>query len=200
MVKMKIGERYITPLPERIAVTRKGGGAVYTLCDGTEIVVPSKAGLASVVFSSYTGDKSLLDDLKAAFRAGTPVRMSLTGIVSPVILNAVIVQLDTEEHGGNTEIVDYTIRLREYVAEKTTFLYDSTVFAQRNAQKNVWTGSGTGNGFKTGGKTYTVQRGDCLWMIAKKYLGDGALYPQIAALNGLANPNLIYPGQVIRLP
>ncbi|OOM82334.1 LysM domain/BON superfamily protein [Clostridium puniceum] len=48
-------------------------------------------------------------------------------------------------------------------------------------------------------QTYTVVSGDCLWNICKQYLGDGNKYQEIADLNGIANPNLIYPGQVIRL-
>jgi nucleoid-associated protein YgaU len=48
-------------------------------------------------------------------------------------------------------------------------------------------------------QTHTVVSGDCLWNICKKYLGDGSKYPEIASLNGISNPNLIYPGQVIKL-
>lgn len=48
-------------------------------------------------------------------------------------------------------------------------------------------------------KHYTVKSGDCLWNICKQYLGDGSKYPQIAKLNNISNPNLIYPGQVLRL-
>lgn len=48
-------------------------------------------------------------------------------------------------------------------------------------------------------KTYTVVSGDTLWAICKKYLNDGERYPEIASLNGISNPNLIYPGQVIKL-
>lgn len=47
-------------------------------------------------------------------------------------------------------------------------------------------------------KTYTVAKGDTLWAICKKHLGNGQKYPQVAKLNGIKNPNLIYPGQVIR--
>lgn len=47
--------------------------------------------------------------------------------------------------------------------------------------------------------TYTVVEGDCLWNICKRYLGDGSLYPKVAELNGISNPNLIYPGQVLNL-
>ena len=46
---------------------------------------------------------------------------------------------------------------------------------------------------------YTVQRGDSLWSIAKKQLGDGTKYKEIARKNGIANPNRIYPGQVLKL-
>ena len=51
-------------------------------------------------------------------------------------------------------------------------------------------------------KTYTVVKGDCLWNIAKKYLGDGSRYNEIYELNKdiLSNPNKIYPGQVLKLP
>lgn len=47
-------------------------------------------------------------------------------------------------------------------------------------------------------KTYEVQKGDCLWTICQKQLGDGKKYKEIARLNNIVNPNLIYPGQVIR--
>ncbi len=52
---------------------------------------------------------------------------------------------------------------------------------------------------KTIPKTYTVKKGDSLWKICKAQLGDGSKYGEIAKLNGISNPNLIYPGQVIKL-
>lgn len=50
--------------------------------------------------------------------------------------------------------------------------------------------------------TYTVVRGDCLWAIAKRMLGNGSRWREIYALNQdkIRNPNLIYPGQVLVLP
>ena len=47
---------------------------------------------------------------------------------------------------------------------------------------------------------YTVQKGDTLWAIAAKYLGSGTKYPQIASENNIKNPNLIYPGQKLKIP
>lgn len=52
---------------------------------------------------------------------------------------------------------------------------------------------------KVAPKTHKVVKGDTLWAICKKYLGDGQKYPAIAKLNGIKNANLIYPGQVIKL-
>lgn len=45
-------------------------------------------------------------------------------------------------------------------------------------------------------KTYTVKSGDTLSGIAAKY---GTTYQEIANKNGIANPNKIYPGQVLRI-
>lgn len=48
-------------------------------------------------------------------------------------------------------------------------------------------------------KTYVVKKGDNLWNIAKKELGDGSKFGELAKKNGISNPSLIYPGQVIKL-
>ncbi|MCL2562419.1 MAG: LysM peptidoglycan-binding domain-containing protein [Oscillospiraceae bacterium] len=50
--------------------------------------------------------------------------------------------------------------------------------------------------------THTVVRGDTLWGIARRHLGDGRRYREIFELNRdqIRNPNLIFPGQVLRLP
>lgn len=51
-------------------------------------------------------------------------------------------------------------------------------------------------------RTYTVKKGDCLWNIAKKYYGNGKFYTKIYVANTkkIANPNLIYIGQVLVIP
>lgn len=48
--------------------------------------------------------------------------------------------------------------------------------------------------------SYTVKSGDCLWNIAQKYLGSGSRYMEIAELNNIENPDLIYPGQEFLIP
>ncbi|MCU7193609.1 MULTISPECIES: LysM peptidoglycan-binding domain-containing protein [Turicibacter] len=45
--------------------------------------------------------------------------------------------------------------------------------------------------------TYTVQSGDTLSEIAARY---GTTVNELISLNGISNPNLIYPGEVLRIP
>jgi LysM repeat protein len=54
----------------------------------------------------------------------------------------------------------------------------------------------------TGGTTYTVQKGDSLWKIAKQFYGDGSQYTKIYNANTgtLSDPNKIYTGQVLTIP
>jgi D-alanyl-D-alanine carboxypeptidase len=61
------------------------------------------------------------------------------------------------------------------------------------------------------GTTYTVKRGDYLWALAKKYLGDGHAYRDIVAATNakhdedpsfahIVNPDLIHPGWKLLIP
>ncbi len=51
-------------------------------------------------------------------------------------------------------------------------------------------------------RTHTVESGDTLWAIAEKYYGDGNQYPKIFGANRdqLDNPDLIHPGQELKIP
>jgi nucleoid-associated protein YgaU len=53
-----------------------------------------------------------------------------------------------------------------------------------------------------GGVTYTVEKNDSLWKIAKKQYGDPYKWPVIYRANEdkIRNPNLIHPGQELQIP
>lgn len=49
-------------------------------------------------------------------------------------------------------------------------------------------------------KSYTVKSGDSLSQISYKFYGDMMKYWKIANYNNISNPNLIYPGQHLKIP
>jgi len=51
-----------------------------------------------------------------------------------------------------------------------------------------------------GGTYYDVVDGDNLWGISERFYGTGTRYPEIAAANGIENPDLIFPGQHLLIP
>lgn len=71
-------------------------------------------------------------------------------------------------------------------------------------EKNMETATGGGDstiwGPKITGPSYTVIEGDWLSTIAARAYGDIFAYTKIAEANKLDNPDLIFPGQVLKLP
>jgi nucleoid-associated protein YgaU len=55
---------------------------------------------------------------------------------------------------------------------------------------------------KAGEQTYTVKKGDSLSKIAKRVYGDAQQWRKIHEANRdiIDNPDLIHPGQVLKLP
>ncbi|NQE90150.1 LysM peptidoglycan-binding domain-containing protein [Nocardia terpenica] len=49
-------------------------------------------------------------------------------------------------------------------------------------------------------RTYTVESGDTLWAVAERFYGDGNRYRDIAAANGIDNPDVVNVGQVLTIP
>lgn len=128
-----------------------------------------------------------LETLEKWSDAGVPVRF----IVSDTPVNALVL-LDpiTYQERDGTGDVYYTLRIRGYRI-LTACVTESE--ATGNAQRAVETEPAHAN-------TYVVQKGDSLSAIARRVYGDASLYGRLAAANAIANPNLIYPGQVLSLP
>lgn len=49
-------------------------------------------------------------------------------------------------------------------------------------------------------KEFEVHKGDTLYGISRKFSGRGMYFPQILLFNNIKNPNLIYPGNILRIP
>lgn len=45
-----------------------------------------------------------------------------------------------------------------------------------------------------------IQRGDTLYKLSRKFSGHGMYFPQILLFNSIKNPDLIYPGNTLKVP
>ncbi len=70
------------------------------------------------------------------------------------------------------------------------------------ADDDMISGGSSQLGEDTGDQSYTVVKGDTLSAIAKKFYGKANAWPKIHAANKdqVPNPDLIHPGQVLRIP
>lgn len=81
-------------------------------------------------------------------------------------------------------------------------LKNAKAAADKNPGTYVFTNDGVAIYPEKVAETYrihTVVKGDTLWDIAKKYLGDGSRYPEIKTLNDLKS-NVIYSGWKLKIP
>ena len=116
-------------------------------------------------------------------------------------------EYEVNEDAGNARDLIVSISLKQYRAYGTKVLRvpRSTTTVARVTQVSLPAPSPPREPGVTqpNYKTYAVVRGDCLWKISARFLGKGSRWREIYDLNRSViggNPNLIYPGQVFRLP
>lgn len=146
-----------------------------------------------------TDPKTLIRQLETWRDREQPVHFIATQF--GVDLYCAIESLQYHEDGGDVGTIHYTINFKEYrevtarqVSVDTT-TKTATVTETETRVDNTVTP-----------KTYTVKTGDCLWLIAQKYLGDGSRYKEIYEANKSVidahggGPNMIWTGDVLTIP
>lgn len=102
---------------------------------------------------------------------------------------------DAEENGLDIKVVVPLKQFKPFGTKRLKLTQSTTASKKQTAKVEKKRDTST----KKKVKTHKVMKGDTLWSIAKKYLGDGSKYPQLAKLNNIKNPNKISVGQVIKL-
>lgn len=152
----------------------------------------------------------ILNELKKSKKPGQFIVTRMTPNGKPLfftnikcLIESFTYKEDAEEYGMD---VNCSITLREYkdYGTSVTFLsklIDVAVGVGATAATMVVAKvtKERSSASKTTPKTVTVKKGDTLWNLCKKHLGDGQKYKEVAKLNNISNPDLIYPGQVLRL-
>lgn len=151
-----------------------------------EFMLPSKP-YPFCTAGAVTDPAYYIDKLTAWSESGDVCRYIVvgTGINYPVLLGV----LEWGEEDGSNDVYA-KLPLYEY-------RYLDEVQVNQYTQNRGRPTGGLGQG--TPG-SYIVVSGDSLWSICKRFYGDGSLAYKLAAANGISNPSLIYPGQVLMLP
>ena len=191
--------------PAVLKVTRAGGGHRSEVLALGEVNVLRDARLARLELNfllpgrggySFLATQPMPPDAYVAFfRAAqegkTPLRLVVSGAGVNMLVS--VEALEATRRAGDHESMDCRLDLLEYRPYGATALKLAeggaavTVVSARAPEKEQ-------------PAVYTVVKGDTLWEIARRLLGDSRRYPELAALNGIANPNLIFPGQTLTLP
>ncbi|MHB8075107.1 LysM peptidoglycan-binding domain-containing protein [Desulfosporosinus fructosivorans] len=129
-----------------------------------------------------------------------PIRFIFTSDRYDINTLASIESFDWKEVAGGAGDIDYDIKLKMYVpyAAKKVEISQQTPIAAV-----VVTTSAPARPDETQQpKTYTLVAGDTLWAVAKQFLGNGARWPEIQKLNGIADAEIkrLQIGRVLKLP
>jgi len=197
MVEIEIAGVTLPVLPEELTVKTAGQNetvCVYNLGEITLIRTPKQKEFR--IESFFPGTDSPFSDGKTepsdgisafseAFLNKKPVAFTVSGTAVPFSMSVTIESFSYGEKAGDVGTVSFDIYLREYRAFSASAVSGAASKPLQATVPDV--------------KTYTVKSGDTLWAIAKRFFGDGSLYQTLAERNGIKNPNLIYPGQVVKL-
>ena len=206
-------KKYKLPVnPEEIKRSRELNIETYQVLEEGQVSIPSYCSLEEYSFEAEfpsqdvnymePGAEADADYYEKMFRKAQknkkPIRFIASNDISDDISVKVLVKsVEVVEKAGeegdkyiSLTLLEYKGAGKRYVAVQTP---DATVKQEETPLAE--------NPAVTANKTHTVQSGDTLWGIAKKYYGNGSQYQKIVSANpSIKNPNLIYPGQVFTIP
>ena len=132
---------------------------------------------------------------------GTVVRVIMTG--TDINQQMYITNFSYGEKDGTGDVY-YTVDLVEY-RPITVPVINETSSNTQNTSRQDENNDNSNDANNSTQKTHKVVKGDCLWDIAKKYLGKGSDYPKIKEANkskypSLAKNNIIYTNMELIIP
>ena len=223
------GEKLCLPVnPPKIELKMQGNNKSMTLAELGEVTFPQAPKALTLTFASFlpcknypfsdypnlhasynisSGEYTVSENslkvmphyyinfLENAMKSKSPVRVYITGC--DFIRYMTIESFTWSQKGGDVGSYDYTLSFKEYreVSVRQVEVKNGVAQLPKKTEKRISTIQRP--------KTYTVQKGDLIYTIAKKYYGDIADYRKIYNANKDkigGNPNRIKVGMVLTLP
>ncbi|WP_282804585.1 LysM peptidoglycan-binding domain-containing protein [Clostridium tetani] len=211
-------EGFILPvLPEKIEFEEDGDNKTFDIINLGEINTINKPKLTKISFESFFPKyKQPYVSLEQLFEPSFYIakirewrekkqKIRFIFVGSPLEVNDLftIENFKMSENGGEVGDIYYSIELKRYKsygAKKVVIVKPKNNNTTKNLAKVNKKPPRPVEKPKV--RAHTVVRGDTLWHIAKRYLGNGARWKEIYNLNKdkIKNPNLIYPGQIFKIP
>lgn len=202
MFKSENGQEMTLPVTPASYTVRKGKQVqtvdVYTLGAYTVPTTDAQESITLAVFLpssnrsycvQYTEQSVILAWLLQQIENRAKLRFIVSG--TSVNLPVYFTNLEYGEQDGTNDIYG-TLTMQPYVTLAAPTVETLTTTAKTAVREET--------DRQTSATTYTVKTGDNLWNICRKFYGDGTLCYKLAAYNGIKNANLIYTGQVLKIP
>ncbi len=205
--------------PGKLEIGYKGREKSIDLINDGEITIPKSSKSAEISFEALLPNRKYpfarypegFQDgaaygalLKTLMESGNPFRFILVRRLPSgknaggINLRMILEELKLKEDAENGGDVTASLKLKEYreYGTKTVLLtIDQRIMLSKGERQQD-------SAPQAQGSSYTVQKGDSLWKIARHFYGNGSDYKKIYDANAgsIRNPNLIYPGQVLVIP
>lgn len=182
------------------SVDISGLGEITIMQDRPAVVISFSSFFPATMFQGVqtarlTDPDTLANKIRSWKNSTKPAKFLVTG--TSLNMYCTIEEFHCEERGGDVGTIHYSITLKEY---REVSVRQISVDSSGTATVPKETETRTDN--RVTPSTYTVVAGDCLFNIAQRVLKSSGRYMEIYELNKdkISNPNLIYPGQVLKLP
>lgn len=217
-----LGKMLCPVAPSKLQLKISNNNKTITLIDQGEVNILKQAGLTEISFdlllpnteypfatykSGFIGSQYFLNELERLKVDKKPFQFIVTRLfpngkmLFDTNMKVSLESYEIKEEAKEGFDVIASIKLKQYREFGTKTLTTSST-NQNTVYKVEPQRSTETSPAPSTNKTYTVQKGDCLWNIAKKFYGNGSKYTVIAEANKdkIKSPNLIHPGQVLTIP
>ena len=208
--------------PSKLQLKIKNQNKTMTLINEGEVNILKQAGLTEISFdlllpnvkypfatykSGFVNAKGFLDELEKLKGDKKPFQFIVTRtfpngkMLFDTNVKVSLEDYDIKEDSKQGFDVVVSVKLKQYkdFGTKTCNITPTSTTTKVVTQT---TRAAENSPAPSSNQSYTVQKGDSLWNIAKKFYGNGSKYTKIYNANKdkIKNPSLIYVGQVLTIP